>query len=380
VTQSAHNVTTSRRFFPGNPHCDTPYCYGVKTGDLIVARYNWDVLSTEHPLAYEQLRKIFEPIDERANAAKRLSRRRGYTAIALGAFSLLAASVALRLDNPYEVWLSRIAAIAGLLSIAIGLVGVLHAAAKQRWLQFRYQTERLRQFHFQSAIALLPELLTEIESPGTDRFRSERDRWFPRFSSLHLGEASGARLGAILREEENEGWMFEGLPAASVADSDAFREFERSYRHHRLAAQIDYCDEKLNCRRFTLFPRTPAEQAVVFSTVAIFCIVGATALHVITAGLPESVLSHTGKLWLNGAVLWLAVAVLAIRALEEGLRPQREVERYQHYRSALRSLDKRLNASATPDQKIAAMKELEQVSFEEMATFLKQHDEALFVI
>ena len=345
-----------------------------------MTEYNWDIFSTDGPLAYEKLTKVFAPIDQKANTAKAVSRKRGYMAIALGTFSLVAASLALRLDDPYETWLSRIAAVAGVLSLAIGLIGVLHAAPKRRWLKLRYQTERLRQFHFQSAIALLPDLLDAIKNPSNTRFASERDRLFGRFVPLNLNDAAADRLGAILREEDKDGWMFDKMPSGPLADDDAFTEFERSYKHYRLKGQIDYCDKKLRKRSLALVPETPAEQSSYFSTVAIFCIIGATLLHVITAGVPDDVISHHAKFWLNIGVVWLAVAVLAVRALEEGLRPHRETERYRQYRTALRSVEARLNAATTPSEKIAAMKELEQISFEEMTTFLREHDDAKFVM
>jgi hypothetical protein len=345
-----------------------------------MSEYNWDILSAEPPLANAALQDRFRPIDDQANSLKSSSRRFGYLAVGLGAFSLLAASIAPLIEGPHEVWLSRLAAVAGTASIVIGLFGLLHAGAKRKWLELRYQTERLRQFHFQSAIAFLPELLTQLTDPTSTAFVSQRDRWFERFCKLHLDDAAAERLSAILREDNEEPWMFDDLPVSAPADSEAFREFEHTYRHYRLAAQIDYCDKNLNVRNQTLIPRTPAEAALRFGAVAIFCILTATALHVVTAGFSDSIIPEAIKRWLNVAVLWFAVGVLAVRALEEGLRPQREVERYRQYRSALRAVESRMNAAVTPAEKIAAMKQLELVSFEEMVNFLKDSDQSRFVM
>jgi hypothetical protein len=352
-------------------------------GDAVMSdepKYNWDIATTEPPLAHKALQTRFHQIDKLANAEKSSSRKRGYIAVALGAVSLLTASAASLLESSYEVYLSQFAAIAGVCSIAIGVFGVLHAGAKRKWLELRYQTERLRQFHFQSAIALLPELLAQQTDPTSNRFTAQRDELFKRFSLLHLDVAAGDRLGAILRDADEEGWMFGDLPATPPADNAAFRAFEREYRHYRLAAQIDYCDKKLNRRQQASMPKTPAEQAITFGAIALFCILGATMLHVVTAGAPDSIIPHEVKRWLNVGVLWLAVAVLGVRALEEGLRPQREVERYRQYRSALRSIGARLDASDNPAEKIAAMKQLELISFEEMVNFLKDNDQARFVM
>ena len=39
--------------------------------------------------------------------------------------------------------------------------------------------------------------------------------------------------------------------------------------------------------------------------------------------------------WLHVAILWTAIAALTARALEEGLQPAREIERYSRYRAVL---------------------------------------------
>ena len=255
------------------------------------------------------------------------------------------------------------------------MLGVLHAGKKRKWLELRYQTKRLRQFYFQSAIALLPELLAHEANPADRRFETERDEWFGRFAVLHLDGAS-QRLGAILAEQDTEGWMFGSLPSAAPRDSKAFRDFESQYRHYQLAAQIDYCDKKLKKRSPAWKPETPAEQSAIFGTVALFCILGATVLHIIAAGAPEFVLPHAARPALNVGVLWLAVGVLAVRALEEGLRPHREVERYQQYRSALRTIELALDAASTPAEKIVAMKQLRPALVRGMVNFLKDNESA----
>lgn len=342
--------------------------------------YNWDLLTPDPPLAFPELQRRFRALDARANAQKNSARKRGWMAVAFGAFSLMAASVAPLLNEHYETGVSTLAAVAGVVSIAIGVFGVLHAGAKRRWLELRYQTERLRQFHFQSTLALLPELLAALRDPVNASFAELRGRSFQQFCGLHLDGAS-ERLGALLRDDDDDsGWLFGDLPRALPGDSETFRDFEQIYRHYRLDGQIDFCDRKLNTREGLRIPRTVAEQAVSFGAIALFCILGATVLHIISAGLPATGLPHAAKPWLDVAVLWLAVAVLAVRALEEGLRPQREVERYRQYRSALRAVKTRLDTAATPAEKIAAMKQLEEVSFAEMVNFLQDNDHARFIM
>lgn len=71
---------------------------------------------------------------------------------------------------------------------------------------------------------------------------------------------------------------------------------------------------------------------------------------------------------------------LALRTLEEGLQPHREVERYRQYGSALRIIRDRFKRADNAKEKMQALKELEGLSYWEMVSFLKSGEEAKFVM
>jgi hypothetical protein len=79
-------------------------------------------------------------------------------------------------------------------------------------------------------------------------------------------------------------------------------------------------------------------------------------------------------------VIWIAILALAMRAIEQGLQPERELERYEHYRSALQAILERFEAARSVAEKVRIMRELERLAFDEMRSFLFIHQNARFVM
>ncbi len=130
----------------------------------------------EHALYHPELVAYFKKFNDRADSAKKMSRTWGKLSIVLGAAALVLAAteiVARFLIESHSSWcivrfmieyhfslaIGGIAAACGILSVAIGGFGVLFGSRKQQWLHIRFMGERIRQFHFQSLIAQLPQIL-----------------------------------------------------------------------------------------------------------------------------------------------------------------------------------------------------------------------------
>jgi len=79
-------------------------------------------------------------------------------------------------------------------------------------------------------------------------------------------------------------------------------------------------------------------------------------------------------------VIGLFVGVVAVRTVEEGLQPAREVERYIRYRSAMLSLLRRFDKELDPREKLKIMYDAERASYQEMRGFLKTHYDARYVL
>jgi Domain of unknown function (DUF4365) len=68
------------------------------------------------------------------------------------------------------------------------------------------------------------------------------------------------------------------------------------------------------------------------------------------------------------------------RAIEQGLQPEREIERYQQYRSAVRAILERYDEAPSQAAKIEIMREMERLSFDEMRNFLITNERSRFVM
>jgi hypothetical protein len=79
-------------------------------------------------------------------------------------------------------------------------------------------------------------------------------------------------------------------------------------------------------------------------------------------------------------IIWLVIGVLALRTVEEGLQPGREVERYAQYRAAILSLLKRFDGAANPGERISVMLDTERAAYQEMRSFLKTNYDARYVL
>jgi hypothetical protein len=103
-------------------------------------------------------------------------------------------------------------------------------------------------------------------------------------------------------------------------------------------------------------------------------------LVIVTSSVPASLVGLAGSHLLHFCISVLIIAVLVTRALEEGLQPARELERYTRYRAALVSLLGRFDRARAADEKIRIMQETERLSYSEMRGFLKTHFEARYVL
>ena len=79
-------------------------------------------------------------------------------------------------------------------------------------------------------------------------------------------------------------------------------------------------------------------------------------------------------------IIWLALAALATRAVQEGLQPEREIERYQQYGSAVRAILERYDEASSQGSKLEIMREMERLAFDEMRDFLITNERSRFVM
>jgi hypothetical protein len=335
-----------------------------------------------HILDYPELRAVFAKFDSLANAAKVKSRRFGLTAIGLAVFALLVTSAEpLYRDLPYDLpqAISFAAATAGIVAVIIGFFGIRFAKQKRDWLEKRLMTERLRQFHFQTMVAKWPDI---VQSFGSEKAREEymakRKKWFDAFEARFINHLPSELTDVLEDDSEKDCWLHDMPKSFPSDESAAGVEMFDAYRKFRILDQIEFANIKLSEGQELGF-WSLRTQARAFSYIALLCILGVFSIHIWIAGGAAIPAGHTGH-WIHIAAIWLAIGALAVRALEEGLQPEREIERYRHYSAAVKAVRDRFNEASSPQQKLGIMKEMERVSFDEMKIFLRSNNEARFVL
>ena len=339
-----------------------------------------------HVLDHPQLRHVFSKYDEPASRAKRIGLIAGFGAIGFGFGALGVAALELIFTHPdYSVALAVISGLCGVLSFLIGSVGVLFAGRKRNWLRHRLMGERIRQFHFQMLVYRLPEILESLKnSAAKTAFLSDRNVWLESFKGRLIGKLNST-LAAILHEEKSiDPWLHDSARATSaeIQESADLNPIFDAYRELRIVHQLDYANYKLQDDH-RIISAMPRRQMAVISGVVFALIVLLVVMHVgILAGalFPNSTLGSFHSPNAIVVVIWLALAALAVRAVEQGLQPEREIERYQQYRSGVRAILERYDNAVSQNGKIEIMREMERLAFEEMRNFLVTNERSNFVM
>ncbi len=367
-------------------------------------RFNHDILISDkdresakaafprlfHILDFPELRDAFQVYENRAKAAKKRSNLAGHAAISLGTCALLiVASLQLlslppisRLPFEIEPVLVVIAAVLGILSVVAGSQ-ILHGEAKRGWLRDRLLAERLRQLHFQAFARRLPTLVRSLRSPtGRAAFLTQRRTWLREFMLRYEGNETSELALALADEDSEELWLIRDPdPVTAQDDLAPYADLFAAYRALRFDHQIQFASLKLDGTEKT---QSEVARAKSFSN---FLFLAIAAIFVVDLALLGKVfldlLSHRQgadpfMTWAHALTLAIAALVLGARALEEGLQPGREVERYLQYRTAMRAARKRFDDAETLSDKLSAIRSAEQNAYAEMCTFLKIHNDAKF--
>jgi hypothetical protein len=207
----------------------------------------------EHVLYHEQLVDYFKKCNDKADAAKRKSRTWGKRAIILGAAPLMLAAGEILLETwtpgHWTLAIGAIAAISGILSVAIGAFNILLGSRKREWLHNRFMGERIRQFHFQSLIAQLPEILDSSREGASEekkRFEADRHQSFIRFQSEFDGKVDGKFSSVIGPSGENDFWLHRLSDKSFVSDCPSeLGQLFSAYRLLRIEHQLGFANNKL---------------------------------------------------------------------------------------------------------------------------------------
>jgi len=167
--------------------------------------------------------------------------------------------------------------------------------------------------------------------------------------------------------------------------SETLDVFLDEYKRHRIEHQINYTTSKLQ-DDYRLFSNSPFRQAKILNVLAAAGVAWLLLIHI--AALVLVVLTFAGSLRALGplsivfsvAIIAIAVVALAARALEQGLQPEREIERYRQFRTKLNLIQKQFREAKTVDQKVSVMRQMESAAFEELVIFIVTHERDNFAL
>jgi hypothetical protein len=351
--------------------------------------------SIQFAFHFPELLARFREADAVAGRARDHNRRLGIAGIVLVLFALLYAAWAPLLQaaiapHPAEprpagaaapvdygpmTMLGVTVAGLGLGGTVMGLAGLRRASARRRWLAARFTTETLRLFHFRYIASRVADIETAAHRPELQAaYVAERLEAFRTLERTVIDdERAGFDASIGLQPWDPFAPVVEQVPVGMATVVD---DLSAAWRAIRFDWQLTYCNAKLSHDR-TGGRMSSLQQEHAFSRFGWLCIGVVVVLHVVFVVVQ---LRHGHLAWLEPAVLSTALLALAARALEDGLKPQREVERYEQYRANIAVARQRLDAEPRFETKLEIIRAFEQVSLEEMRTFLRTHATARYLL
>jgi len=161
--------------------------------------------------------------------------------------------------------------------------------------------------------------------PNDEMSREEAECWF---AELTANPEQMSATQSWDDDAEENFWLLEVQPQPMPDEHDPNLDliFD-AYRLLRLQHQLQYANYKLYTDT-TILPRSSIRQRDLLTAISIGAILIILVIHLaiavslgLSSPLAESPFVHVG-------VIWVAIAALTARAVEERLQPSREVERY----------------------------------------------------
>ncbi len=334
---------------------------------------------------WPELREVFNTHEKPARRARKLSRRHGVIAVALGfaglALTALAPLFAKLSSDPElaERWTGGAAAAFIVLGALVGFQQALIGQSKRRSLISRYWTERIRQFHFQ-LILNNPESAAAAMRGGAavEAWRTLRRDKLADF--VHDAEQSLEIAFDRLEDDhaEEDVWTDRAWsrPPPTPEQTPEIAELLDALGALRIGVQELYTQLKLTPGFHS--PQKRAEwlhgASDVFTAAILFLTVAIGAAYAKGSAEP-----HLWRLGMLGVAGTLTAAVVALRVLNEGLLLRTEAERYRWYLASVRSIRRRFE-EAHSGERIRLLRELERLAYQEMRRFLITFKEARFIM
>ena len=358
-------------------------------------------------LDHPELRDEFRRVDTLAVKAKTTSRRIGFAALVFATLSLLTFPAAPLVEGiwrsamEYEImfqYLTIIGAIFGFLALFFGNLGLGFGRIKRTWLQKRLITERLRQWHAQYLIAHSAEIAA-IAASGTGKheWTERRAVAFKRFKRGFIDQigseyakftissaASFSGQSVADPKAANAFWIDETWVKAAAQKTPkehkaSLNAVYRAYEETRMTGQIQYTNYVLSADG--PFWSSPSKQMHILGNLSYILVILAFMANFVA--LVSAVWPGLSESWpdvLSSMAIAFAIVAVGVRAMLEGLRPERETRRMQFYAAALNHASSSFDTARSHGKRVEAMSMLERASYDEMVEFISSNERARFVL
>jgi hypothetical protein len=353
--------------------------------DLLLTTSARDHIRSLYPTAVTVLdwpehAALFLEADEVANHSKRVRRRLGVAALTIGIGSVLLTAISpllvgLGLTVP---WVGLASALGTTISIALGL-NYLFGSTRMTWLTQRFRTERLREFYFQfllNNLSLATSAMSDADS--LERWKRSRADHLAIFKRdvVDPVEVSLARLDRDILLQDT--WIFpmwKTAPRLQESSPELMTLIDVLWRQ-RFGIQQRYSLAK--AKPFIWTPQTLAPYVRVTADVAGALIWGLTPIIAMLLAFQYEV-GTPPLLWVIVASAVLGVVVSGLRAIDGGFQLQAEGDRMIWYLAAITALEGELG-SGTLGERIAALRDLEVLSYDELRRFILAQKSARFML
>jgi hypothetical protein len=334
-------------------------------------------------LDWPELRELFELYDREANQHKPKARSFGVSTIVIVTLGLVFSAVA-PLVAKWSPGLQLPLSVCGGVLVAIGaglaLAHWLGSRSKERWLAYRFCTERLRQFYFQFVINHLDQGVAAMHDDAQlAAYQAHRSRSLGDFRRS-MEHSPGTRWRELADDEGavefwlNSAWPLEPTMIGGQGLDDLLGVLKRQ----RIGIQREYAMRRIAKNN----THTPGFRARLVMLAADSMTLSLPVIALVSALLLwfGSVTPDTTAIILGLAVLQsgFGAMIAGLRALDQGLRWSEDDKRYRWYARKMTDLGHRFDRAHSPAAKLAALREAEYLAYDEMRDFLMSHKSARF--
>jgi len=346
-----------------------------------------------HLLDYPRLRQKFSEYDREANQARGWVRRLGLGAVASAGLALIAlATEPAWPDNIPVRFLALVFELGGVVAALVAGGGLFLGPWKRRWLEARLMTERLRQWHFQLLVRRGKDVEASFAGPDAiAHFQGERDRWLDSFLQSYEGKLE-SHLESLTEEPGTTGtWLHDCHTEYSQETvlTELFAAFEQLRFNHQHTYAL-YKLRKSSAKHLGQFLDWPVvQQMAVLAGASQFCfgcalicsavLIYGYAIDVLATG-SSAAISSNAEQYIRLTAIVIALLGAALRTIQDGLAPDKEIERYKDYRGRTFQLLDSFKHTTDIKEHLRLMEELEIASVDEMKGFLRTHYNARFVL